>query len=394
MRPRSIHAARMRFSADAPPQPQRAVSRLVTLANWRAGSAATAITIGALLPFAAASHGSYLVAIGPSLIAAALLALCAHLALASQVRVLAIHPQFAHLPELAHQRTRLLSDRNRRALAYGLRRIAAAPQPSARFDCCPLLRDRVDAVTPQLLEIATALEHDHEPDVVCVALIRELLTNACSPLYNSNIPAASLRRTLTRIRSGLTSPSQRIVFGNDLADRDSGLDPERTKAPRRGHPRSTGRNHREIRWPLIGRCSARQAGMRVRLVSARNRRILARWLRRTAGRAPSRDPIRRRHDLLLYDRVTVVRADLLEIAVMLEHSDDPDPGCVAAVHDLMSDGCESPLYNPDVHVSELRATLYFVRSRLDGPPKELTDPRAARPARVFADRYAAVRRRR
>lgn len=76
--------------------------------------------------------------------------------------------------------------------------------------------------------------------------------------------------------------------------------------------------------------------------------------------------MRRRHDLLLHDRVTAVRTDLLEIAVMLERSDDPDPGCVAALHDLVSDGCESPLYNPEVHVSELRATLYFARSRLDG----------------------------
>ena len=111
MRPRGIHASRVRFPADAP-QPQRAVGRLVTLANWRAGSAATAITIGALLPFAVAWQVSYQVAIGSSLIAAALLALCTHLARASRIRALAIHPRFAYLPELAHQRTRLLSDRS------------------------------------------------------------------------------------------------------------------------------------------------------------------------------------------------------------------------------------------------------------------------------------------
>jgi hypothetical protein len=68
---------------------------------------------------------------------------------------------------------------------------------------------------------------------------------------------------------------------------------------------------------------------------------------------------------LLRDRVTAVRTDLLELAVMLERADDPDPARVAALHDLLANGCDSPLYNPEVHVSELRATLYYVRSGLD-----------------------------
>jgi hypothetical protein len=28
---------------------------------------------------------------------------------------------------------------------------------------------------------------------------------------------------------------------------------------------------------------------------------------------------------------------------------------------LLTDGCGSPLYNPDIHVSELWATLYYLR---------------------------------
>lgn len=35
-----------------------------------------------------------------------------------------------------------------------------------------------------------------------------------------------------------------------------------------------------------------------------------------------------------------------------------------ALHRLLTDGCASPLYNCEVHPSELRATLYYVRSRL------------------------------
>ena len=30
-------------------------------------------------------------------------------------------------------------------------------------------------------------------------------------------------------------------------------------------------------------------------------------------------------------------------------------------HKLLTDGCDSPLYNRDIHVSELWATLYYLR---------------------------------
>jgi hypothetical protein len=33
---------------------------------------------------------------------------------------------------------------------------------------------------------------------------------------------------------------------------------------------------------------------------------------------------------------------------------------VLDVQRLITDGCESPLYNRDVHISELRATLYYL----------------------------------
>ncbi len=68
--------------------------------------------------------------------------------------------------------------------------------------------------------------------------------------------------------------------------------------------------------------------------------------------------------MLLPDRVGLVRADLLEIAELLEQSPDPDPRCVTELHRLLTDGCESALFNPDVHPSELRASLYYVHLRL------------------------------
>lgn len=103
---------------------------------------------------------------------------------------------------------------------------------------------------------------------------------------------------------------------------------------------------------------------RARLVSARNRRVLAQWLRRTANRAHDPDPIRRRREALLHYRAAAVRTELLEIAAILEHAHNPDPACVKALHDLLANGCDSPLYNANIHASELRGTLDYVRSGL------------------------------
>ncbi len=106
-----------------------------------------------------------------------------------------------------------------------------------------------------------------------------------------------------------------------------------------------------------------------RPTSSRRRRALAQWLRRTAELPIHRDRSRR-FEVLLRDRVALVRPDLLELAVLLERADDPDPTCVATLFELLRNGCDSPLYNPAVHESELRATLYFARAALlkSGPP--------------------------
>jgi hypothetical protein len=106
-----------------------------------------------------------------------------------------------------------------------------------------------------------------------------------------------------------------------------------------------------------------------RPASPRRRRALAQWLRRTAELPIHRDRARR-FEVLLRDRVALVRPDLLELADMLERTDDPDPACVETLSELLRNGCDSPLYNSAVHESELRATLYFARAALlkSGPP--------------------------
>ncbi len=98
--------------------------------------------------------------------------------------------------------------------------------------------------------------------------------------------------------------------------------------------------------------------------AAHRRRVLVRWVRRTANRAPQPDPIARRLQPLLCYRAAAVRSELLEIAAILERAHYPDPASIAVLHKLLANGCDSPLYNPEIHVSELRATLYGVRAGL------------------------------
>jgi hypothetical protein len=99
-------------------------------------------------------------------------------------------------------------------------------------------------------------------------------------------------------------------------------------------------------------------------VNPRERRRLVSWLRLTASRTQPSHPVCRRRELLLYDRVAGVRGDLLELAALLEQADDPDPACVSELRRLLRDGCQSPLYNRDVHTSELRATLYYTKQAI------------------------------
>ena len=68
--------------------------------------------------------------------------------------------------------------------------------------------------------------------------------------------------------------------------------------------------------------------------------------------------------LLLVDRVADVRDDLLEVADLIEQAATADPSCLAEVRRLLTSGCDSALYNPDIHVSELHASMYFLRCRL------------------------------
>jgi hypothetical protein len=119
---------------------------------------------------------------------------------------------------------------------------------------------------------------------------------------------------------------------------------------------ATARRSFESRVGVRGRWSEYRA--------QRKRRVLVQWLRRTANRALDTDPIRRDREALLHYRAAAVRADLLEIAAILERTQTPNPAYVATLNELLSNGCDSPLYNPRIPVSELHASLDDIRSGL------------------------------
>jgi hypothetical protein len=122
------------------------------------------------------------------------------------------------------------------------------------------------------------------------------------------------------------------------------------------------------------------------------RRMIVSWLRRTADRSREPNPIARRRQPLLHYRVAAVRTELLEIAAALERAQNPAPASVETLRALLANGCDSPLYNPDIHVSELHATLHHVRAGFEADDGRLgadpQDRRSTSAARRLRDRVA------
>ncbi len=245
---------------------------------------------------------------------------------------LAVFGELSRLPELIDKRRRLVSTRNRRRLADGLRRTAAAEQPPRRFDCCPVLADRVAAARYDLLLLADALEHATDPDPASVALVRELLTSGCSPLYNVNLPAddlhAKLAHASARIGAGL--PADRSPTRHARRSTESHLNTQ-LESPG-AVTRTTSDAGQGVPWHSRKRTTDHQ------------RRALLKWLRRTANHT-DRSHRFRRH-ALLSDRAAGVRSELLQIAAMLEHTHDPNPTSVIELHQLLTDHSNSPSTTP------------------------------------------------
>jgi len=116
----------------------------------------------------------------------------------------------------------------------------------------------------------------------------------------------------------------------------------------------------------------RAARKHARLVSPRNRRKLARWIRTICARGREPDSIARRHSVLLHYRVARTRTDMLWIAAALERSHDPDPDCITLLHNLLANPTgDSPLYNRHIPARQLEAILEELRDGLETTATEI-----------------------
>lgn len=127
------------------------------------------------------------------------------------------------------------------------------------------------------------------------------------------------------------------------------------EAPSSGAPNERPRTQAESSSP------AGRARTPRRAVTGRQRRTLARWLRRTACHFDHDDPICGQPGPVLSEKVQAVRDDLLELADLLEQIEHPDPGAMAELRMVLSDGRSSPLLNADLHHSELVTSLFYIR---------------------------------
>jgi hypothetical protein len=201
----NIPAPGLHFPNDAHPDVAAAEQRLALVRNWRSGSAATAIVMGGLLPLAVAWHVRYLAAVAASMTFAAILAIGTHITCRRDLARMALSTELVGLADVAEEGRRLQSARTRRSLAAGLRRTADPIQPPRRFDPCPVLIDRIAPIQDELLKLADDLEGTQTPDPACIALIRELLTNGSSPLYNPDLPVQDLYTRVATARAGIAA---------------------------------------------------------------------------------------------------------------------------------------------------------------------------------------------
>jgi hypothetical protein len=102
------------------------------------------------------------------------------------------------------------------------------------------------------------------------------------------------------------------------------------------------------------------ARSRSRLCSARRPRAFGASLRQTALASPRE----RENVFVQWDRVALVRDELLALADELESADNVDPRTMVELDRLLCDGRDSPLLNEQLPASELVSTVRCVRFRV------------------------------
>ena len=105
----------------------------------------------------------------------------------------------------------------------------------------------------------------------------------------------------------------------------------------------------------------------------RERQRIAQTLRRMGSLTRADRPF----CVLLTARAEVAQTELQALADLVERLPDVPPDWWRAISELLGDGRRSPLYNPAIHPSELRATLFYLNRPGDPMWSRPADPPAA-----------------
>ena len=215
--------ALLTLNADFPgpaPEPQQAAERIARLKARRRDGLRSGLLLSASLTVAVAWAPSIVPTIGAGLFAALVVAGLSHAMLCDFLDDCAMYPCMSGHDDVAARQRRLVEPVQVRALAHSLRKVGderpgAAVGASAGFEAL-VIRSRVRAARPRLLEIAEALEREQTADPVAIARLWTLLRiGVASPLYNTTLAAEQLdvvlRQALWRIRSG----DQRLTADED-----------------------------------------------------------------------------------------------------------------------------------------------------------------------------------
>jgi hypothetical protein len=88
--------------------------------------------------------------------------------------------------------------------------------------------------------------------------------------------------------------------------------------------------------------------------------MIMHWLQRTANHTIEPHPIARRRQAVLPYRAAAPNSS--RSPPSSQRTPHPDPGCLATLQQLLANGCDRPLYDPDIHISELRANLHHTHT--------------------------------
>jgi hypothetical protein len=190
----ALHALNADFPGPAP-EPGPAAERIVRLKDRGREAAECAVVLVPLLVATIVWNPPFIAPIGAGLLGALVVAVLSQVFLTDLLDECAMYPCMSRQPDIADRQRRLVEPDQLRELALALRKLTDERTRTVRSAGVEdlVIRARVRAVRPRLLQVADALEREQRADPVAVARLWMLLRSGiASPLYNTTLAADEL----------------------------------------------------------------------------------------------------------------------------------------------------------------------------------------------------------